>query len=157
MTTLHLHNQNKGHHVDALSYFYNAVVAALAFVMTYTGMAVEPAVILAILMVVDFFSGITKAWVTGEPISSAKMKAGAAGKLLLLMIPLVLALAAKGMGVQWTWIVAWCVNVMILSEAYSFISNVYSIKTKKALPEWDAIAMIGGRLRQILESFASSK
>lgn len=158
MTVLNIRKSiSKGYSVDAMSFVYNTVVATLAYIMMYTGMAVEPAVILAILMFIDFISGITKAWAVGEEISSAKMKAGAAGKLLLLMIPLVLSLAAKGMGVQWTWIIAWCVNVMILSEAYSFISNVYAIKTKQSLPEWDVVAMIGGRIKQILESLVSSK
>ena len=135
-----------------MAYIGNIILGAFAWVITYTGTPVEPAIILAVLMTADCVAGVAKAHATGAKFESDKLKIGAFSKFLMLTIPLFTALAAKGLGVNWVWLVNWVVSVMILSELYSFIANVYAIRTRKDLPEWDAMAMIGKKIRSLLEA-----
>ena len=129
----------------------NGALAVLAWVITYTSLPAEPAAILAVLMAVDFLVGIGKARAMGEPVTSLRMKNGATSKCGVLLVPLVLALAAKGVGAELHWIVSWTVSLFILSEAYSIIANVYTIRTKQAVPEWDAVSAVLRKLRGLLE------
>lgn len=136
---------------EALVVVPNMLLGFGAWVVMYTGLPAEPALILASLMVIDFVAGISKALATRQAISSRRMKAGVASKLGLLLIPLSCALAAKGIGGDITWIVAWVVNAMILSELYSIIANVHATRTGEILPEWDVVSMIGKKIRSFLE------
>lgn len=133
--------------------FSNAVVAGLAWVMTYTGLPVEPAAVLAVLMVVDFIAGITCSIASGKPVTSHKMKVGLMSKCGVMTIPLVMALAAKGLGADFTWLINWSVSLFILSEAYSIVANIYTARTGIAIPEWDAVSMLLNRLKSILEGY----
>ena len=104
----------------------NCVMAWAAWVITYTGLPIEPATILAVLMVVDFAVGIGRARAIGEHVTSYKMKTGAISKCGVMLVPLVLALAAKGVGADLQWIVSWVVSLFILSETYSILANIYT-------------------------------
>lgn len=134
-----------------MQFLANAVLAAGAWVLTYVGLPIEPALMLGALMTLDFFSGIGRAHALREQITSRRMKSGIASKLLLLFIPLAVALAAKGLGQDWSYLVSFCVSAMILSELYSFISNIYAMKTGDDLPELDVIKMLGKHIRTALE------
>lgn len=129
----------------------NVILAAAAWVATYTGIPGEPAAILAVLMVVDFFSGITKASSIGKPITSHRIKTGVVSKCSVLLIPLVVALAAKGLGADFHWFVSWVVSLLILSEAYSIIANIYTARTKVELPEWEVISIILRKIRSVAD------
>lgn len=134
-----------------MQFLANAVLGAGAWVLTYVGLPIEPAIILGALMTIDFFSGLGRAHSLNEQITSRRMKSGIASKLLLLLIPLAVALAAKGLGHDWGYLISFCVSAMILSELYSFISNIYAMKTGDDLPEIDVIKMLGKHIRTALE------
>lgn len=133
--------------------FSNAVVAGLAWVMTYTGLPVEPAAVLAVLMVVDFVAGITRAISVGEPITSRRWRMGLASKMGVMTIPLVMALTAKGLGADFSWLINWSVSLFILSEAYSIVANIYTTRTGIAIPEWDAVSVLLNKLKGILDGY----
>lgn len=134
-----------------MQFLANAILGAGAWVLTYVGLPIEPALILGALMTLDFCSGIGRAHALREQITSRRMKSGIASKLLLLMIPLAVALSARGLGQDWGYLVSFCVSAMILSELYSFISNIYAMKTGEDLPEFDVIKMLGKHIRTALE------
>lgn len=140
---------------EFMIYVYNAVAAALAWAMLYTGFPAEPAVLLAVLMVLDFASGLGRAYALQEDITSRKMKAGAFGKVALLCLPLVVALAAKGLGQDWQWLLSYVINLMILAELYSFTANVYAMRTKNDLPEFDVLALFARKVKGLAEDFLS--
>lgn len=131
----------------------NAFIAASAWVMSYTGLPVEPAAVLAVLMVVDFIAGISCAIALGKPITSHRMKVGLMSKCGVMTIPLVMALAAKGLGADFHWLINWSVSLFILSEAYSIVANIYTARTGNHVPEWDAVSMLMRRVKSILEGF----
>lgn len=143
--------------METMQFLANAALGAGALVLTYVGLPIEPVLMLAALMTIDFLSGIGRAHALNEQITSRRMKSGIASKLLLLLIPLAVALAAKGLGHDWSYLVSLCVSAMILSELYSFISNVYAIKTGDDLPEFDVIKMLGKHIRTALERLMDTR
>ena len=127
---------------DMLVWVGNGLLGLGAWALTYTGLPAEPAAILAVLMCVDFVAGVSRARALGEPVTSHRMKVGAIVKCGVLTVPLVMALTAKGLGADFTWLVQWTVSVFILSESYSIISNIYTAKTGILLPEFDAVSAV---------------
>ena len=129
---------------------FNVVSGIVAWIAAYTGSPIEPAVILATLMIFDFFAGVSAAYKRGDAITSQKMKLGVIGKFLILLIPLTVALISKGTDVELGQVVTWLVYVLIVSEGYSVISNTVCFHTGRRLPELDAMALIGNKLKDIL-------
>lgn len=134
-----------------LRWIGNILLGIGAWVLTYTGLPAEPVAILTVLMCVDFVAGISKSRVTSMPVTSYRIKVGAISKCGVITIPLVIALTAKGLGADFNWLVNWTVSVFILSETYSIIANIYTIKTGKIAPEWDAISLILKKIRRAVD------
>lgn len=129
----------------------NGLLALGAWALMYTGLPAEPAAILAVLMCIDFVAGVSRARTLGEPVTSHRIKVGTISKCGVMTVPLVMALTAKGLGVDFNWIVGWTISVLILSESYSIIANVYTIRTGKIAPEWDAISLILSKIRSAVD------
>ena len=129
----------------------NGLLALGAWALMYTGLPAEPAAILAVLMCVDFVAGISRAHALGESVTSHRMKVGAATKCGVLIVPLVMALTAKGLGSDFTWLVQWTVSVFILSETYSIIANIYAARTGIILPEFDAVSAVLKKVRSLID------
>lgn len=129
----------------------NVVIGFLAWVMLVTGLPVAPGVILAFIMFLDFISALAKCYALERPITSRRLKRGILSKMLMLLVPLVMALTASAIGMDLVWFVTWVLNLMILGEAYSFISNVHAVKDKRELPEWKVLSIIARKLRDVVE------
>lgn len=130
--------------------FYNFVVIFISSLLAYLNIEKDPIMLLSILLVIDYFTGLHKARTLGHSITSNKMKYGVVSKLMLLLIPMVLAIGAKGVGADFDFVLLVGINILIISEVYSIIGNIYSSRTKEEFPEWDAVAMIGKMIRNIL-------
>ena len=137
--------------MNVLIWIGNGLLGLGAWALMYTGLPAEPAAILAVLMCVDFVAGISKSRVTGIPVTSHRIKVGTISKCGVLTVPLVMALTAKGLGVEFNWIVSWSISVLILSESYSIIANVFAIRTGKIAPEWDAVSLILSKIRSVVD------
>ena len=48
--------------------------------------------------------------------------------------------------------ITWVLWVFIMSELYSIVSNTYAIKVGEELPEFEVLAIIGGKIRSIFYS-----
>jgi hypothetical protein len=100
--------------------------------------------ILTILMLVDFITGIAASskingWCS---ITSKRMTAGALSKLIILLIPFIIAITGKGIGVDFMTYVQGSLIILILSEAYSNLGNIQSFRTGEKVTEVDAISLI---------------
>lgn len=137
--------------LDTLALIGNGIILAAAAVMAFTGLPAEALTVFAVLMLVDYFSGIGSAVAVGTPITSRKMKVGVISKIITFLIPLVLAATLKvTIGVGNATVVSFALSILIIAEAYSIISNLHAIKTGKYLPEFEVIALIGEKLRGII-------
>lgn len=129
----------------------NGLLGLGAWALMYTGLPAEPAAILAVLMCIDFVAGVGRARVLGEPVTSHRIKVGTISKCSVMIVPLVMALTAKGLGADFNWLVGWSISVLILSETYSIIANIYTIRTGVAAPEWDAVSLILSKIRSAID------
>lgn len=137
--------------MNALKWIGNILLGIGAWVLMYTGLPAEPVAILAVLMCVDFVAGVMRARALGEPVTSHRIKVGTISKCGVMTVPLVMALTAKGLGADFNWLVSWTVSVFILSETYSIIANIYTVRTGKSAPEWDAVSLILSKIRSLID------
>ena len=137
--------------MNMLGWIGNCLLGLGAWALMYTGLPVEPAAILTVLMCVDFIAGVSRAHVLGEPVTSHRMKVGAVTKCGVMTVPLVMALTAKGLGADFNWLVSWTVSVFILSETYSIIANIYAARTGIILPEFDAVSAVLKKVRSLID------
>lgn len=136
---------------------YNFIVWCTACLFTWLGLDVEAFGILGALLLIDYVTGIWKAKRIKADITSRKMKYGIISKFSLILIPFALALAAKGVTVDAKEILFVGMNILILSELYSVIGNIYAIREGEELPEYDALAAIGKKIRSLLIKYDGGK
>ena len=140
-----------------LKIIYNFIVVLISSVLAYLNIEKEQMMLLAILLVIDYLTGLYKARMLGHSITSNKMKYGCISKLLLLLVPIVLAIGAKSAGADFGFALLVGINILIISEIYSIIGNIYSSRTKEELPEWDAVSIIGKKIRNTLLRISGEK
>lgn len=129
---------------------WNTFVVLFSGILAYLEISQEPFTIFALLLVIDYITGLWKAKILGHSITSNKMKYGLVSKLSLIIIPIVIAMGAKALGADSHYVLTSGMYILILSEVYSIIGNVYSARTKEEFPEYDALAMIGKQIRNLL-------
>lgn len=137
--------------ISVLSILGNTLIGVAAWIVSYTGYPAEPAIILGTLMFIDFFVGIYSARRVGTDVTSRRMSRGIMSKVHVLFIPLVIALMAKGIGADLDGIVSYCISLLIITETYSIISNIYTARTGIQVPEWDAVSLILKKVKSLLE------
>lgn len=129
---------------------FNFFTVCMATFLAYLGIGAEAYAIYAVLLVIDLLTGWIKAGRMGRARTSVRMKYGILTKMMLLMMPIVLALGAKAVGVEFGDVLTVCISILVLSETYSIVSNIYTIKIGEELPEYDAVAIVGKKLRGVL-------
>jgi toxin secretion/phage lysis holin len=135
-----------------LKIIWNTFVVLFSGVLAYLEISQEPFTLFAILLVIDYITGLWKAKTLEHSITSNKMKYGLISKLSLIIVPLVVAMGAKALGADSHYVLSSGMYILILSEVYSIIGNIYSTRTKQEFPEYDALAMIGKYIRNLLMS-----
>lgn len=135
----------------------NGVLLSAAGILTALGVDTEVFAALGWLLFFDYVTGVYKAKTLGHCISSNKMKYGMVSKFSLMLIPIVLGIAAQGVDADLKGVLYVGMNILILSELYSIIGNIYSIRTKQELPEWDAVSAIGHKIRDTMIKLSGSK
>ncbi len=102
---------------------FNLFLTSGAVFMYSIGVDIDAMYYLSILLVIDYATGLMKALRVGESITSHKMKYGVVSKLSI---------------------------VIILSELYSIIGNIYSIRTREQLPEMEVLSIIASKIRDFM-------
>ena len=113
------------------------------------GLPLQNFTILLVFAGVDICTGLLKTYVFngGRSITSKRFFVGIISKLMILIIPILLAWAGKGIGMDLIFLAKGALSALILSELYSIIGNIYSVITKKEQKEFDAIAFILGKIQ----------
>lgn len=135
---------------STIKIIWNTFIFLFSGVLAYLQISQEPFILFAILLIIDYITGVAKAKTLGISITSNKMKYGLISKLSLLIIPIVIAIGAKAVGADYHYILLSGMYILLFSEVYSIIGNVYSMNTGEELPEYDAVAMIGKQIRNLL-------
>lgn len=120
----------------------------------FVGLSFESYTILAVFMVLDTILGVIKAAVLsheGEKVVSYRLKSGILSKISVMLVPLLLAWTGRGIGLDLVAVAQATLALLILSEFYSILGNIYSIYTRKKVDEFDAIGWILRILRDRIE------
>ena len=108
-----------------------AVKIAIYSFFAYLGIDANVVEILFILMCTDTLLGAGKAVRLGGLFSFKRLLWGVVTKLSVLVIPMIIALVAKGLSFDFKWFVLAVLNVLIVAEGFSAITNILSIRSKK--------------------------
>lgn len=129
---------------------FNFFTVCVASWLAFIGLNAETFFLFSLLLIIDYVTGVLKARALGHSITSNKMKYGIVSKMSLLLIPITLAISAKALGADFKYILYAGMNVLILSEVYSIIGNYYAMKHKEELPEYDAVSILGRKIKNLL-------
>ena len=97
--------------------------------------------ILITFILLDTCFGVLKAYRLSQNVRMKLLLWGLCLKISILLLPLIVALLAKGVRLDFVLFVDIVIRILILSEAYSVFGNIYAIKNKKELKKMDIISM----------------
>lgn len=133
----------------------SAYVVAFLTGAAYLGLAPISIVVLITFIILDIIAGILKSSLLHGPqsIKSSILERGIVAKCLIIGIPLNIALAGKGISVDFSWFAQGTVTLLILAELYSIMGNFYAIRTGTERVEFDAVAYVAGGVRRFLKAW----
>ena len=108
----------------------------------YLDVPVDIFTILTWFIVLDTLFGTFAAWRLGKNVRFKLLMWGFSLKISILLLPLIIALLAKGLQMDFTLLVVIVIKILTVSEFYSCIGNIYAIKNKKELTKMDIISLI---------------
>lgn len=116
--------------------------SVFASLFMYLNIPQEQLWLLAMLMIIDIITGMWKQFtIDPQQISSRALSLWVTKKFTVVLLFLSLAIAIKVLWLDpWTYVKA-IISVLTVSEVYSTIQNVYTIRTWKHLPEFDIISL----------------
>lgn len=133
-------------------------IYAIVFLIATVELSTESFAILAIIVILDTVTGVARTYALngGRSIRSYKLMAGITSKLLVILIPLIVAWAGRGAGINLTAVAQGALSVIILSEAYSVLCNIHAIVVREDTHEFDAIGWVMNNFKNILERILNS-
>lgn len=123
-------------------------------IFIFLGMKTDVVKILFILMAFDTFLGIIKALRLGNKVDIKVLLWGIAIKMLLLGIPMTVALMAKALTFDFYYFIVAVMNIIVVSEGISIVTNIISIKTRKEIKNEDYITMLLFAIKEGLHRIA---
>lgn len=132
---------------DRLRHTYTFIKAFMYGTFIALDIDADTVMILTLLMGLDTLVGLIKAVVLNKKISFNIFFWGVMTKLVILIVPMVLALVAKGVGFEFKWFVDITLDILVLSEGFSIISNIASIRERKEVKNKDVVADLLNAIR----------
>lgn len=120
----------------------NLIKSLLYALFVYIGIDKDVAMILFVLMMIDSGLGIVKALRLGYKFSFRRLAWGIVIKLTLLVVPMIVALVGKGLGMDFKLFVVAIINILIVNEGISCVTNILSAKTKKVIENTDFVTKL---------------
>lgn len=97
---------------------------------------------LVLLMALDTAMGFGKALRLKKEVSFKLLIWGMATKIAVLIIPITVSLLAKGLSFDFSWFVILILDVLLVSETFSIVTNILSIKQKKEIKSVDFVSIL---------------
>ncbi|WP_119792026.1 phage holin family protein [Flavobacterium anhuiense] len=141
---------------EMLSKFGNELKGVLYGAFIFLNISVDVVKILLILMFIDTFFGVVKSLKLNISISFKRLLLGLVSKAVCLLIPVVLALAAKGLGYNMKVLPDTIIKILVVAEVFSIVTSFYVIRTGKEPKDVDIITMLLTSIRKGLMSVVSS-
>jgi toxin secretion/phage lysis holin len=131
------------------SSFY-VIVGLISSSLNYIGVKNDIVGLLAALIVIDYITGIWKAWKFNVKITSKRSSRGILEKTILLIIPLLIGAVSKILGYSVTTLVQPVFAMICLSELYSIIGNLTCIYSGENKEEIDAVTYVLKKIKDLI-------
>lgn len=120
--------------------------------LEYLGFNPEALGILGTLMIIDIITAIVRVWLNegGQNIRSSVLKRGITAKLLLITGLFAVAISSKSFGLDMQQFAQAVLSVLTLGELYSILGNIHSARTGETKVEFDAVAWMLSRVKEML-------
>lgn len=141
---------------ELLSKYGNEIKGLIYGAFLFLNINTEVVNILLILMLIDTFFGIGKSYRLKAKITMSRLLEGIMSKTMCLFIPMVVALAAKGLGYDMKALPDAILKVLVVAEAISIVTSFYVIRTGKEPKDVDIVTMLLTSIRKGLMSVVSS-
>lgn len=131
--------------------FANVFYIPCVPILIYLDLPIEPLAILALLLLIDYVTGVLKVFILKGYLRSYRAVAGLLTKGSILLLVFALAFMAKGINIDFKLYLQIFISVLIISETYSIFGNVYSCISKEEVEEFDAVALTIKKVRKAIE------
>lgn len=136
---------------------FKHLVYCVAFMQGLAYLNITPisVVVLTSFVFIDLATGVLRTIFLhgGSAFKSSVLERGLVAKCLIILLPVAIAFAGKGIGADLSGFAQAVINAMIFGELYSFIGNINSIRTGKDTHEFDAITYILDQIKSVLKRF----
>jgi hypothetical protein len=140
--------------LETFSDYWNEIKIAIYFLFVYLSLDIDVVKVLIWLMVSDTVLGSLKSiFVTKMRFNFNILLFGIVTKCAILSVPMILALAALGLGYDFKFLVEMVIKILIISETISAINNVLSIKDNKAIVSTDYISKMLHAIRDFFKIY----
>jgi hypothetical protein len=121
----------------------------------FLGLSIHNYGILAFFMLLDTILGVTRVGIVhgGQAIKSMRLGSGIIAKILIILIPILLAYAGKGIGLNLISVASAGISILILAHLYSILGNIHSIYLRRDVYEFDAISWALTKIQNVIEKF----
>lgn len=127
---------------------FNFVKAFLYGLLITLDINMDTVSILTTLMIMDTVVGVLKSLRLGQSFSFQILTWGFVSKLAVLIVPVTLALIGKALTFDFTWFVNATLDILVLSEGFSIITNVLAIKERKHIKNTDLMTKLLNVIRR---------
>ena len=134
----------------------NYIKSAIYGLFIFLGIPMDLVSTLGILMGVDTILGVAKSLKLDEKFSFKILLWGAITKVSVLLIPMVMALVAKGLGFDFIWLPVAVMHVLIVNEGLSSITNILSIKSGTKIENTDYVTSLLKAIRKGLANIINN-
>ena len=122
----------------------------------YLDVPIEIFTILITFIGFDTFLGALASIRMGKEFNFKILLWGFCLKIGILILPLIVALLAKGLEMDFKFLVVLTIKILTVAEFYSCAGNIYTIKNKKRVNKIDVISMMLISFRKFARKFIQS-
>lgn len=119
----------------------------------YLDIPIEIFTILITFIGIDTFLGALASIRMGKDFNFKVLLWGFCLKMGILLLPLIVALLAKGLQMDFTLLVVLTIKILTVAEFYSCAGNIYTIKNKKRVDKIDFVSMLLITFRKFAKKF----
>lgn len=136
----------------------NEIKTAVYLAFAFLNIDTDIVKVLMLLMLIDTLSGVVKSLAMKERFDFKVLFFGLCSKLLILLIPMVLALVGKGISKTYDFspVLDSVLKILVVAEGLSIISNFYVLKTKREIQNIDIVTLLLSAIRKGMLSIINS-
>lgn len=136
------------------------IYISVGTLLTYLHISHEVFSVFSVLIVIDTVAAIIASYIDDKWVTSHRLWTWVLKKCMMIIIPLTIALVAKGAWFDTTytsWLISTVMTMLVFGEGYSIIGHIYTIKYGKKIPELDVVKLVLEKTLAFIRQEATKK